>query len=422
MMIKSQTKRIYLPELVGGGYGEFWRFRGRYRVCKGSRASKKSKTSALWFIVNLMKHPAANLLVVRATYNTLRNSCFTELKWAIARLGVQQYWQINLSPLEMTYLPTGQKIYFRGLDDPLKVTSITVDVGVLCWLWIEEAYEIDSEESFDTLDESIRGQVPDGLFKQITLTFNPWNEHHWLKKRFFDAPDNDVLAKTTNYLCNEFLDDADLRVFERMKRDNPRRYQVAGLGNWGMVDGLVYENFREAEFELSDLPDTARSFFGLDFGYTNDPTAFWAGMVDEKSKKIWVFDEMYERGMSNERIAERITEMGYAKEVITADSAEPKSIDRLRTLGLRRVRAAQKGKDSILNGIDRIQDYELIVHPRCKNFLVEIYNYTWAKDKFGRAINKPIDDFNHLMDAMRYALESDTKHARILNRKELGIY
>ena len=421
-MIKSQTKRIYLPELVGGGYGEFWRFRGRYRVCKGSRASKKSKTSALWFIVNLMKHPAANLLVVRATYNTLRNSCFTELKWAIARLGVQQYWQINLSPLEMTYLPTGQKIYFRGLDDPLKVTSITVDVGVLCWLWIEEAYEIDSEESFDTLDESIRGQVPDGLFKQITLTFNPWNEHHWRKKRFFDAPDNDVLAKTTNYLCNEFLDDADLRVFERMKRDNPRRYQVAGLGNWGMVDGLVYENFREAEFELYDLPDTARSFFGLDFGYTNDPTAFWAGMVDEKSKKIWVFDEMYERGMSNERIAERITEMGYAKEVITADSAEPKSIDRLRTLGLRRVRAAQKGKDSILNGIDRIQDYELIVHPRCKNFLVEIYNYTWAKDKFGRAINKPIDDFNHLMDAMRYALESDTKHARILNRKELGIY
>ena len=401
-----QTKRIYLPELVGGGYGEFWRFRGRYRVCKGSRASKKSKTSALWFIVNLMKYSAANLLVVRATYNTLRNSCFTELKWAIARLGVQQYWQINLSPLEMTYLPTGQKIYFRGLDDPLKVTSITVDVGVLCWLWIKEAYEIDSEESFDTLDESIRGQVPDGLFKQITLTFNPWNEHHWLKKRFFDTSDSDTLAKTTNYLCNEFLDAADLRVFERMKRDNPRRYQVAGLGNWGMVDGLVYENFREAEFELSDLPDTARSFFGLDFGYTNDPTAFWAGMVDEKSKKIWVFDEMYERGMSNERIADRITEMGYAKEVITADSAEPKSIDRLRTLGLRRVRAAQKGKDSILNGIDRIQDYELIVHPRCKNFLVEIYNYTWAKDRFGRTINKPIDDFNHLMDAMRYALES----------------
>lgn len=406
VMMKLRSKRIYLPDIVGGGYGDFWRFRGRYRVCKGSRASKKSKTTALWFIVNLMKHPAANLLVIRATYNTLRNSCFTELKWAISRLGVQNWWQINLSPLEMTYLPTGQKIYFRGLDDPLKVTSITVDVGALCWMWIEEAYEIDSEESFNTLDESIRGQVPDGLFKQITITFNPWNEHHWLKKRFFDTEDEDVLAKTTNYLCNEFLDSADIRVFERMKRDNPRRYQVAGLGNWGMVDGLVYENFREAEFELSDLPATARSFFGLDFGYTNDPTAFWAGMVDEKQRKIWVFDEMYERGMSNEKIAERITEMGYAKEIITADSAEPKSIDRLKTLGLRRVRAAEKGKDSVLNGIDRIQDYEIIIHTRCSNFITEIYNYTWQKDKFGRTINKPIDDFNHLMDAMRYALES----------------
>ena len=420
--MQTKAKQIYLPKIVGGGYGEFWRFKGRYRVCKGSRASKKSTTSALWFIVNLMKYPAANLLVVRATYNTLRNSCFTELKWAISRLGVAQYWQINLSPLEMTYLPTGQKIYFRGLDDPLKVTSITVDVGALCWLWIEEAYEIDSEESFDTLDESIRGQVPDGLFKQITLTFNPWNEHHWIKKRFFDAPDSDVLAKTTNYLCNEFLDDADLRVFERMKRDNPRRYQVAGLGNWGVTEGLVYENFREQAFELSELPETARSYFGLDFGYTNDPTAFFCGMVDRDGKKIWVFDELYERGMSNERIAEKITEMGYAKEQITADSAEPKSIDRLRELGLRRIRPAQKGKDSILNGIDRIQDYEIIIHPKCRNFLTEIYNYTWDKDKFGRIINRPIDEYNHLMDAMRYALESDTKHARILNRKELGIY
>lgn len=422
-----KAKRVYLPEIVGGGYGDYWRFRGRYRVCKGSRASKKSKTTALWYIVNLMKHPAANLLVIRATYNTLRNSCFTELKWAIARLGVQQWWQINLSPLEMTYLPTGQKIYFRGLDDPLKVTSITVDAGVLCWMWIEEAYEIDSEESFDTLDESIRGQVPEGLFKQVTLTFNPWNERHWLKKRFFDAvtgadESGDILAKTTNYLCNEFLDEADLRVFERMKRDNPRRYQVAGLGNWGIVDGLVYERFREAAFELSDLPKTARSRFGLDFGYTNDPTALFCGMADEESKRLWVFDEMYERGMSNERIAQRVAEMGYAKEVIVADSAEPKSIDRLRALGLCRVRAAKKGRDSILSGIDRLQDYEMIIHPRCVNFLTEIYNYTWAKDRFGRAVNKPADDSNHLMDAMRYAMESDTKRAKILNRKELGIY
>lgn len=244
----TSRNKVFLPDIVGGGYRDFWQFKGRYRVCKGSRASKKSKTAALWFIYLSMKYPGANLLVVRRTFRTLKDSCFTELKWAIQRLGVAAYWDIKESPLEMTYIPTGQKIYFRGLDDPLKVTSITVEVGALCWLWIEEAYEIDSESDFDTLDESIRGQVPEGLFKQATLTFNPWNEHHWLKKRFFDRKSPDVLAKTTNYLCNEFLDEADLRMFESMKQDNPRRYQVAGLGDWGITEGLVMKTGRSAPF------------------------------------------------------------------------------------------------------------------------------------------------------------------------------
>lgn len=413
---------MFLPDIVGGGYRDFWQFKGRYRVCKGSRASKKSKTAALWFIYSLMKYPGANLLVVRRIFRTLKDSCFTELKWAIQRLGVAAYWDIKESPLEMTYIPTGQKIYFRGLDDPLKVTSITVEVGALCWLWIEEAYEIDSESDFDTLDESIRGQVPEGLFKQATLTFNPWNEHHWLKKRFFDSQSPDVLAKTTNYLCNEFLDEADLRMFESMKQTNPRRYQVAGLGDWGITEGLVYENWEERSFSLSDLPETARSFFGLDFGYTNDPTALFCGMLDEPSKTLWVFDEMYEYGMSNEKIAARVTEMGYAKETITADSAEPKSIDRLKELGLRRIRPAKKGTDSIRAGIDRISDYKIIIHPKCCNFIREIGNYTWAKDRFGKAVNVPADDFNHLMDAMRYALEAGRKIPKTFDRKELGIY
>ena len=165
---------VKLPEVVGKGYKAFWNYKGRYRVCKGSRASKKSKTTALWYITNMMKYPEANTLVVRKTYRTLHDSCFTELKWAIHRLQVDKFWDVKESPLELTYKPTGQKIYFRGLDDPLKVTSITVDVGNLCWMWIEEAYEIMSESDFDMLDESIRGQVPEGLFKQITLTFNPW--------------------------------------------------------------------------------------------------------------------------------------------------------------------------------------------------------------------------------------------------------
>lgn len=411
----SSKKYYYLPDVIGKGYKRFWNFRGRYRVVKGSRASKKSKTTALWYIYHLMKYPEANLLVVRKTFRTLKDSCFTDLKWAVHRWGVDHLWNFTLSPLEATYIPTGQKIYFRGLDDPLKVTSIAVDKGCLCWMWLEEAYEIMSESDFDMLDESIRGSTPEGLFKQITITLNPWNEHHWMKKRFFDSYDPDILALTTNYLCNEWLDKSDLAVFERMKTNNPRRYQVAGLGNWGIVEGLIYENWKEEAYTLITrkeaqegrkgvIRDNLKTVCGLDFGYTNDPTAFVIALLDKDNSRLYIYDEFYEKGLSNKAIAERIKELGYRKERITADSAEPKSIDELKTYGLN-VKGAVKGKDSIVHGIQWIQDLEIIIHPRCVNFLTEISNYTWDTDRFGKKLNVPIDDFNHLMDALRYAVE-----------------
>lgn len=398
--------RIYLPDVVGGGYKRFWNFKGRYRVVKGSRASKKSKTAALYYIYNIMKYPKANLLVVRKTYRTLKNSCFEELRWAIERLGVKKYWLVKETPLEMVYLPTGQKIYFKGLDDPMKVTSITVSCGVLCWMWIEEAYEITSESDFDMLDESIRGETEGDLFKQITLTFNPWNEGHWIKKRFFDTEDEDVLSMTTNYLCNEFLDDADRRLFENMKQKNPARYLVAGLGNWGANEGCVYDTWRKEDFNKTEILKKTKTVFGLDFGYVNDPTALFCGCIDEKEKRLYVFDELYEKNLSNEEIYKKIVKMGYGKERIRADSAEPKSIDRLRDLGLRNIRGAKKGPDSVRFGIDRVKEYEIVVHPDCVNFITEISNYAWDKDSFGKEINRPKDEFNHLMDAMRYAMEN----------------
>jgi phage terminase, large subunit, PBSX family len=420
--VKSlKTNEIFLPDIVGRGYGTYWNYKGRYRVCKGSRASKKSTTTAMNLIYRIMEYPESNALVVRKTYRTLLDSCFAQLKWAVNRLGVKEYFDFKLSPLEIIYKPTGQKILFRGLDDPLKVTSVTVDVGSLCFLWIEEAYEIMSESDFDMLDESIRGEVPKGHFKQITLTFNPWNERHWIKRRFFDKADKDVLAITTNYTCNEWLDRSDLNVFERMKENNPRRYQVAGLGNWGIVDGLIYENFEERQFTLEDVKDY-KTVVGLDFGYTNDPTAFFIGFLDKKNSILYVWDEMYSKGLSNKKIYENIKNMGYSKEKITGDSAEPKSIDELKGYGLR-IKGAKKGKDSILNGIQWIQDLKIIIHPRCNNFLTEISNYQWDKDKFGKALNRPIDDFNHLLDAMRYALEDDiqSKTIKAVNRSILGL-
>lgn len=431
--MKIKRKNINLPSLVGRGYATFWHFKGRYRAVKGSRASKKSKTMSLWSIYSIMKYKGANMLVVRKTYRTLKDSCFTELKWAVKRLGVEHLWVFKENPMEAIYTPTGQKIYFRGLDDPLKITSITVDVGCLCWLWIEEAYEITNEKDFDMLDESIRGECPPELFKQITITFNPWNERHWLKHRFFDeltgydgndqpiyAPrktpiseDGEILAITTNYLVNEWLDNADIAVFERMKKNNPRRYQVAGLGNWGITDGLIYENWKEQAFDVQNVVSTGKykSVFGLDFGYTNDPTALFCGLISVEDRKLYVFDELYKTGLSNRAIYSEIEQMGFAKERITADSAEPKSIDELKGYGLR-VSAAVKGKDSINNGIQFLQDFEIIIHPRCTNFLVEISNYTWSQDKFNKTLNNPIDEFNHLMDAMRYAVEKYIKKTK----------
>jgi len=419
MKLKTKDNQVivHLPSIVGKHYGEFWRFKGRYKAVKGSRASKKSSTQSLKVITEIIENPNVNWLVVRKVERTLRDSCYAQLKWAIHRLKVDNFFKCSTSPLEITYKPTGQKILFRGLDDPLKVTSITVEVGSLCRLWIEEAYEITSEDAFDRLDESIRGQLPEGMYHQVVLTFNPWSDRHWLKKRFFDEPSKNVLAMTTNYMCNEFLSEADLVLFEEMKK-NPRRYRTAGLGEWGIVEGLVYENWEERVFDVHEISirPSVRSAFGMDFGYVNDPSTLFCGLVDTVAREIYVFDEMYEKGMSNEDIKERVSEMGYSKERIKADSAEPKSIAYLRKAGLTRIRAAKKGPDSIRAGISIIQDYKIIIHPRCVNFITEISNYTWDKDKFDNAINKPIDDFNHLMDAMRYAMEEfdGRKGVRIL--------
>lgn len=408
--------KIYLPDIVGKGYRKFWNFKGRYKVLKGSRASKKSKTTALWIIYNMMKYKGSNTLVVRKVFQTLRDSCFSDLKWAIQRLGVEDYWEYKINPMEITYIPTGQKILFRGFDDPLKITSISVSTGVLCFCWVEEAYEITDETAFDMLNESIRGIVEKPLFKQFIITFNPWNERHWLKARFFDKEDEDILALTTNYMCNEWLDDSDRKLFEKMKKNNPRRYQVAGLGNWGIVDGLVYENWEEQYFDWRKILKSRagmKAVFGLDFGYTNDPAAFVCALVDLQQKELYIFNEIYQKGMQNTAIYREIEKLGFKKEKIIADGAEPKSIDHLKMLGLSRIKGSKKGKDSVNAGIQFIQDFKIIIHPRCNNFLTEISNYCWNKDKFGKSINTPVDDFNHLMDALRYALEEYMKQNRV---------
>lgn len=394
--------RISLQSIVGKGYKDFWNFTGRYRVCKGSRASKKSKTAALNAIFRIMKYPQANLLVIRKTFATLKDSCYTDLRWAIRRFGVESLFECKLSPLEITYKPTGQKILFRGLDDPLKITSITVSVGCLCWLWIEEAYEIDSEADFNMLDESIRGITPEGLFKQITLTFNPWSDRHWLKRRFFDISNDDVLAITTNYMCNEWLDEADKRLFEHMKESNPKRYAVAGLGEWGVTEGIIFENWRTED--LTELIQTFDNIYcGMDFGYSIDPNALIKVHINKAQRKIYVFDEWYQAGMTDDELL-RVCKEFFGNLYVICDSADPKTIDYLAMNNINATPAV-KGADSINRGIRWLQGYEIIVHKDCQNFKNEIEQYHWLTDKYGNTMAKACDENNHLLDALRYATE-----------------
>lgn len=399
------TLGVKISEIIGKGYDEFWNCTSRYRVLKGGKASKKSSTTALNFIYRLMKYPQSNLLVVRRVMNTHRDSTFAQLTWAQSRLGVSHLWSNTVSPMEMCFLPTGQKILFRGFDDVLKLASATVATGVLNFVWIEEAFEIENEADFEKLDLSVpRGRTPEGLFKQTTLTFNPWSASHWLKKRFFDTPSPDTSTFSTNYKCNEFLDGTDLAVFKRMKELNRRKYEVAGLGNWGISEGLVFENWQVSILDIQNEELCFwKDFFGLDYGYTNDPTAFVAFKVNPKKKEIYIYDEFYKKRMLNCDIAKEIIRRGYAKERIRADSAEPKSNEDLRRLGISRIAPSQKGRDSILHGIAEINEYKIFVHPACVNMIHELSNYIYETKPSANGQILPADHDNHLCDALRYA-------------------
>jgi phage terminase large subunit len=314
--------KINLPDVVGGGYASFWHSRKRYRVLKGGRGSKKSCNTAINFIFNLIKYPLANLIVVRKTFNTHKDSTWAQLKWAARRLGVFESWKFTLNPLEAVYLPTGQKILFRGFDEPIKITSVTVDVGVLCWAWVEEAFEIEEEKDFDTLDEGIRGIMPDGLWKQITLTFNPWVNTHWTKTRFFDHTDPEAFTLTTTYKCNEWLDDQDRKKIESLAITNPNRFKVVGLGEYGMPGGCFFEEFRSDihVIEPYDIPTWWRKFRAMDYGF--DMLAVPHFAVDDKANLV-IFREIYEPGLTLTNAAIKVLDFEKEGEEYAYTAASP---------------------------------------------------------------------------------------------------
>lgn len=401
--------QIPLSKYLGKGYNRFHHSRNFYRVVKGGRGSKKSKSTALDYIYKMLKYPWANLLVVRRFSNTNKQSTYTDLKWAANRMKVSHLFKFNESLPEITVKETGQKILFRGLDDPLKITSITVDNGLLAWLWLEEAYQVENKDKFDTLVESIRGSVDDkNFFKQITVTFNPWSERHWLKSAFFDEETrfNDVFADTTTYRDNEWLDQQDIDRYEDLWRTNPRRAAVVANGDWGVAEGLVFENYTIRDFDImATIKRVGETAAGIDFGFTHDATTFPRLAVDLDNKELWIYAEHYEHAMTTDDIYNMIVDADMKNALITADSAEQRLIAELKAKGISRITPSVKGAGSINAGIDFMKQFKIYIHPSCVKTIEEFDTYIYKQDKDGKWLNEPIDANNHIIDAIRYALE-----------------
>ncbi|QBO35390.1 PBSX family phage terminase large subunit [Periweissella cryptocerci] len=405
------SETVSISKLIGKGYNRYWNDRHFYKVVKGSRGSKKSKTTALWYIYHIMKYDWANILVVRRYSHTNKQSTFTDLQWAVHKLKVDSLFKFNSSLPEIEYLPTGQKIIFRGLDDPLKITSISVAVGFLTWVWFEESYQLESWDAVQTVIESIRGGDDDNpeFFKQATFTFNPWSERHWLKSTFFDEDTKvkDVFAYTTTYKSNEWLTKEDIARYEDVRRTNPRRARITLDGEWGVAEGLVYENFVVEDFSIHDKVKNADAVTqGMDFGFKNDPTTYINAAINFDDKDIWLTEELYQKGMLTDEIFAWLKAHDHLKEEIKGDEAEQRLIAELKLKGVRRIIPSAKGKDSIRQGIQYLQGFTIHIHPSLNHTIDEINTYAYDQDREGKWLNKPIDANNHIMDALRYAVST----------------
>lgn len=432
--IVKENKFVLDPvKRYGRGYSRILNCKKRYLVVKGGIASKKSWNTAERWVELLTQYPESNLMVVRRWATLNATSTYSELKKAITRMHLSGLWTSVKNPLEIRNRQTGQKIMFRGCDDPDSLASITVEVGYLNFVWVEEAFQIERKEMFDRIDDRIRGRLPSGYFAQIVLTFNPWNEKHWLNEAFFQAHPADVidesqvkyipgqqietqsrLAITTNYKLNEFLAPDDLARFEEMKINQPQRYKVAGLGHWGIVGTTVYQNWAVLDFNWRDMfyrkglddKPIYQHRIGLDFGYSA-AFAVVGLLVDEKAKEIYVYDEIYESRITTEERFNRLVSKGWQKEPVHCDSNVPEEIKQLKDLGCPRFFGVSKPKGSVTSGIQKIRGYTIFVHPRCENFVIEISHYQFRQDAFGKELPEPKKEWDHLMDAMRYAMTDE---------------
>lgn len=368
----------------------------RFNVYYGGAGSGKSHFVMQKMILKCLNYKR-KLLVVRKVGNTLKDSV-----WAMCLKLLYQMPQVvkNINKSEYTIeLINGSIILFKGFDDPEKIKSIEGITDIV----VEEASEL-TEDDFDQLNLRLRAQC--GML-QIHLMFNPVSKANWVYKRFFaDGTPEDTIIVHTTYKDNPYLPKEYIDSLLRLERTNPAYFKIYVLGSFATLDKLVFPT-KEVRLisseEIAELP----FWIGLDFGYTNDPTAITWGHCDVENRKLYITGEYDKTGMTNDVIAATLTSLGFAKEKIVADSAEPKSIAELKRLGVSRVTPAVKGPDSVKNGIDRLQRYDIIIDERCEHTIEEFDNYTWVKDrKTGEYINEPVDMFNHHIDSIRYGTQN----------------
>ena len=387
----------------------------RYIVMKGSAGSGKSVDTAMNYILRLMNDKGRNLVCIRKSDITNRDSTYAELTGAIYRMfgkNAEKLWTIKQSPLQLT-CANGNQVIFRGVNDEKqreKLKSITFQKGKLTDVWIEEATEI-TQADFEIIDDRLRGELPPGQFYQIRMTFNPVNKNHWIKKVFFDIPDPNVLCHHSTYLTNKFIDDAYRQRMERRKIVDPDGYQIYGLGEWGEIGGLILHNWevKDISLNLNDYDDIA---IGQDFGFNHANAILLLGIKDDN---IYILDEVYVFEKETAEIiplAENIPK----NRQMWCDSAEPDRIKMWKKAGFR-AKAVDKGgsagsvKSQIdwLKGVvdkDKTVKRMIYAHPHCTNTIKELQQWKWKKDeKSGEYLDEPVPFQDDAMAALRYGIE-----------------
>lgn len=349
------------------------------------------------------KHPR-KVLFLRKVGSTVYDSIFEDVKQCLDAWDLLDKCKVNNSAYRIE-LPNGAQFIFKGLDNPEKIKSIKGISDVV----MEEASEF-------TLDDytqlTLRLRDRKHKQKQIYLMFNPVSKVNWVFNAFFvKRPKNTVIYQTT-YKDNRFLDDVTRENIEELANRNEAYYKIYALGEFATLDKLVFPKYEKRllnKDKLAHLP----SYFGLDYGFINDPSAFLHVKIDDENKKLYIIEEYVRKNLTNDKIAEAIQSLGYAKEEIRADSAEKKSNQELRNRGISRVIDALKGPGSVMQGIQYILQYDIIVDERCVKTIEELENYTWKKDKkTNEYINEPVDSYNHCLDAVRYAIQDRIYQAK----------